>query len=242
MRNSPVPDTDAPGILIAEDDPTSRMFLAEALAGLGCRTVECEDGPSALEQARLQRFDILLLDCRMPGAGAEAVLAGVRGDSLAASRCSPAIATSAEVDEALDARLRLAGFACVLPKPMQVSALQDALAGVLADWPSPRLLDDAAALGSSGDAATMKALRNLFDGELRHMLIELDELAMRPQLLVEQLHRLRASCGFCGAVALARQAERMKRSMDAGETADADALARLRETIVATIDALSASG
>lgn len=72
---------------------------------------------------------------------------------------------------------------------------------------APALLDDEAALDSvSGDATALRDLRGLLARELEQLERDLTkgDLAANPAELGERLHRLRASCGFCGAIALSR--------------------------------------
>jgi CheY-like chemotaxis protein len=234
----------APLVLLAEDDDTSRQFLAEALRQLGCRVEACADGGAALERATGRRFDLLLMDCRMPGAGASQVLERLRGDARAASHASVAIATSAEMGDGLREALRRSGFAAALAKPLSLQTLQSALAAVLPGLAPTAAgdptLDVEAALRSSGNAETMQALRSLFDDELRRLMQDLDALARRPDELDERLHRLLASCGFCGAAALARQTESLKRRL-AGSGADDDALDAFRNAVAATLQGLSST-
>ena len=54
-------------ILIAEDDPSMRQFLAMALERAGHGATLCEDGLSALAALEGGTFDLLLADIVMPG-------------------------------------------------------------------------------------------------------------------------------------------------------------------------------
>jgi two-component system sensor histidine kinase/response regulator len=58
--------------LVVDDNATNRLILREMLTSRGAEVSEAEDGPQGLallERARLsgQPFNLLLLDCRMPG-------------------------------------------------------------------------------------------------------------------------------------------------------------------------------
>jgi CheY-like chemotaxis protein len=231
-----------PWVLLAEDDDTSRHFLAAALRELGCQVEVCADGATASALASRRRFDLLLLDCRMPGAGAMQILARLRGDPQAASRSSAAIATSAEVDPVLHAQLQRTGFASVLIKPLSLQTLETALETTLPSLAAGTSgwLDDRAALLSSGNAETVRALRSLFDDELRHLLQDLDDLMRMPEEFGERLHRLLASCGFCGASALARQARQLRDELHANGMLAATAAAGFRAALVATLTDLDA--
>jgi CheY-like chemotaxis protein len=223
-------------ILLAEDDPTSLLFLSEALQELGYAVECCTDGEQALTLAQKERFDLLLLDCRMPGLGAPAILERLNADVQTASRTCPAIASSAEITPQLRARLLQSGFHEVLHKPLSVAELERVLARVLPAHGRETLLDNDAALETSGDLHTLTALRGLFADELQALLHDIDALARTPTALSERLHRLRASCGFCGAHALANHSETLSRctTMDARKAALQD----FKHTLNATIAAL----
>lgn len=188
-------------VLLAEDDPVSRAFLAEGIRACGAELTDCGDGDAALRLARARVFDLLILDHHLPGRNGDAVLAALRSDCAAASRSAVAIATSA-ARETDAAQLLHAGFAEVLPKPMSLDTLRDALRrhGRAADPP----LDDEGALRACGSKDAMFRLRRLFlEQELPRLQEELDGADGDPQSLRPLLHRLQASTGFCGARRLA---------------------------------------
>jgi PAS domain S-box-containing protein len=59
-------------ILVVDDDPDVRGFIAEALAEEGFRVRDCADGRTALEEFALDRPDLVVLDFVMPAmSGAE---------------------------------------------------------------------------------------------------------------------------------------------------------------------------
>jgi len=80
---------------------------------------------------------------------------------------------------------------------------------------TPRLLDDGSAGVVSGNAAeTLRALRGLFVAELTELETMLTEDTSAVD--AERLHRLRASCGFCGATALGEIAAQLERVLREG--------------------------
>lgn len=229
-------------LLVADDDPSTRQFLAGALAAQGYIVTLAQDGIEALAMARSRRFDALLLDCRMPRAGAVEVLKALRADPAAASNAATALATSAEVPAPLRASLLSAGFAGVIEKPCRVASLVDALAATLGLDDGTRILDDAAGLTAAGDPHTMQALRQLLRAELVDLSGALGRLIDDPAELVERLHRLRSACGFCGAVRLGAQAKVLQGHVRETRIVVPDALARFRVELDATLAALSAAG
>jgi two-component system OmpR family response regulator len=206
-------------VLIADDDPVSLRFLAAAVSQLGGDAVAVADGVAALVAAKRQSFDLMLLDRRMPGLGGADLLLALR----AAGNITPAIATSAEIDAAIAAQLDSAGFVDIIEKPATWATLERALgpylcasAGPLADAAvsetATPLLDDGAALTAiGGDASALRALRSLLAQELSEVPSQAASVdpCTHPAFWRERLHRLRASCGFCGATAMADAAVRL---------------------------------
>lgn len=234
----PAANLPRPYVLVADDDPASRRFLGDGLRALGAQVHECDDGQLALARAAIETFDLLLLDCRMPGAGARDVLAALRADAEARSADALAVATSAELSAEDHQRLLAAGFSDVLLKPCPLDALRPLLTLARNSGRHAPLLDDSAGLASSGDARTMHALRGLLREELATLLQELDHLRTDPPRLIERLHRLRSACGFCGAPALAQQATYLQRQAEADGAVVDGALERFRQAVVATVAVL----
>lgn len=204
-------------ILLAEDDAVSRAFLCEAIRACGGVPTACEDGPAALARARAEPWDLLVLDHQLPGLAGDALLAALRADPDAAARHTPAIATTAEPDAARSRLLR-AGFAEVLPKPLSIATLRAAL-----DRHGCRTaaLDDDDALRACGSPAAVAHLRRLFaDQELPRVQYEFDHLDAAHPNLLPTLHRLRASCGFCGATGLARASDALHNLISTGAAPD----------------------
>lgn len=226
-----------PAILVADDDPASARFFQAALQASGYATLSEGDGYAALGLARQRCFDLLLLDCHMPGIAAMQILARLRADPAAASHATLAIATSAELDAPLCRRLREGGFADTLSKPVGVDRLRATVAALLEPMAatSTPLLDNRAALESSGTPAAMHALRGLFAGELRRLDNEWEPLAAQPSALAQRLHRLLASCGFCGANALAEACVQLKQALGHDGGAPPRELERFRHTLALTL-------
>jgi signal transduction histidine kinase len=73
--------TQAPKILIVDDEDAFRMLLAATLEDEGFEVTTAPDGERALEFINQQTFDIALLDVRMPGIDGMEVLQKIRQDS-----------------------------------------------------------------------------------------------------------------------------------------------------------------
>lgn len=56
-----------PKILVADDEPDVLQMVAAALKNAGFDVIKAEDGPGALEQARLSQPALIILDLMLPG-------------------------------------------------------------------------------------------------------------------------------------------------------------------------------
>ena len=224
----------SPRVLLAEDDPASRLFLATVLEALPATVVVA----GSLAEARQcvagdgdGGFDLWLFDANLPdGSGA-----GLLEELRARGAATPALAHTASCErDALDALL-VAGFAEVLVKPLPAAVLQAAVWRALgraervriAEPPIPcgklPVWDDAAAAAAlNGDAKHVAALRSLFLAELPAQRAAVLAAFDRKDAaaLIAQLHRLRASCGFAGAARLAAAVDGLR---DAPASIDARA-------------------
>jgi CheY-like chemotaxis protein len=67
-------------ILLVDDDPVVRRDVGRALGGRGMDVRLAADGAEALQAAREEQFDLILLDVRMPGRGSDEVLKALRAE------------------------------------------------------------------------------------------------------------------------------------------------------------------
>lgn len=207
---------DTPRILLVEDDPVARAFLTAAVEAIGVRVDGAGSVAEALVCAGQYGHDAWLVDANLPDGHGEALLAMLKREHPR----TPAIAhTASNVRDDLDALLR-AGFDEVLVKPLPARAVAEAVrralklpgptepgmprgatsAGKLPVWD-----DDNAARAMGGNMDHVAALRDLFLVELpgaRQRILQAGREA-QAAVVLDELHRLRASCGFVGASRLA---------------------------------------
>src|SRR6266568_826666 len=105
----------APMILIVDDDPDIRETLAEALELDGYRVSTAANGKIALEQARVTRPDLILLDLMMPVMSGWAFMEARRGYPGLAS--VPVVVITAAFDACAD------GATVFLRKPFELNTL-----------------------------------------------------------------------------------------------------------------------
>lgn len=181
-------------LLLLEDDPASAHALRAGLALLPAVVDHAANVAQAATLAARGGHALWLFDLQLPDGRGDELLARLRAEGLQ----TPALALSADPDARVD------GFVRVLAKPLALSDLRAAVvallpAGLLPPW------DDVAGLAAvAGQASALGTLRRLF----------LDELPeQRRQVLAAcragdqegaraHLHRLKAGCGFVGALPL----------------------------------------
>ena len=54
-------------VLIVDDEPTYRLVLTQTLKGCGHVTEACESGDDAISLLQKNKYDVVLLDYKMPG-------------------------------------------------------------------------------------------------------------------------------------------------------------------------------
>jgi signal transduction histidine kinase/DNA-binding NarL/FixJ family response regulator len=121
-------------VLVADDHPVNRRYLGLVLESLEHQAVFCANGQEALELARAEPLDVVLMDIHMPVLDGLAATRALRaeGGRLAAL---PVIALSADVLAGSRERALDAGCDMFLIKPVQIEALATALEQVLRDEP-----------------------------------------------------------------------------------------------------------
>jgi DNA-binding response OmpR family regulator len=91
-------------VLLAEDDPTLRMGLIQALAGAGHEAIAAADGAHADTLLATSDFDLLVLDLGLPRMDGLDVLARLRARREAINRSLPVLILSAR--DSMEARVR----------------------------------------------------------------------------------------------------------------------------------------
>jgi CheY-like chemotaxis protein len=113
-------------VLVIDDDPDVRAFLAESLDAFGYAVTQAQDGPQGLALIAQQKPDILLVDYAMPGMTGAEVAARVR--KIHADL--PIVFASGYAETAALENVRDANTA-ILRKPFRLGELQEAVANAL---------------------------------------------------------------------------------------------------------------
>lgn len=111
----------APLILVVEDEPDTLAALDAILAREGFRVVKERSGTAAVEKARQQQPDLVLLDLGLPGMNGLDVAALLQRDPITAA--TPLIALTGSWLASEPTSLRQVGFSGAIRKPFRASEL-----------------------------------------------------------------------------------------------------------------------
>ena len=109
-------------ILVAEDNPMSRMMMHDMLTELGHQVTTTPDGLAALREIEMRPYDIVFMDVMMPQLDGISATRRIRSGKPPRAR-TPIIGCSAHTADA--ASYRAAGMDEFLPKPVDRTRLQD---------------------------------------------------------------------------------------------------------------------
>ncbi len=157
----------APGlVLVVEDNEFNRRLLKDNLTSWGQDVLLAEDGWQALRLLEQQRFDLILLDVRMPGIGGIEVATRIRRqEQERMENPVPIIAITADVDTATREACLSAGINAVLAKPVLPEQLAGAIAshctGAMAASVGGELLNPQASSDLGSDPERVRQYREL---------------------------------------------------------------------------------
>jgi signal transduction histidine kinase/CheY-like chemotaxis protein len=117
----------AADVLVVDDEPVNRLIARRALERAGCRVTLAADGGEALERAAERRYDLVLMDCMMPGLDGLSATARLRAGGGPNER-TPVVALTANVLPEEHAACLAAGMDAVLTKPVEPAVLVAAVA------------------------------------------------------------------------------------------------------------------
>jgi CheY-like chemotaxis protein len=124
-------------ILIAEDRPSSRELIRTVLEGCGYIVCEASDGRQAVEVARREHPDLLIVDLQMPALDGLGVLAELRRDPRFAA--VPIVALTASAMQGDRERALEAGFTEYITKPVNLRFLREELTRLLGAPAGPQV-------------------------------------------------------------------------------------------------------
>ncbi|MBN8524866.1 MAG: response regulator [Planctomycetes bacterium] len=233
-------------VLLVDDHPVNRRLGCVLLAQLGVSVVEAADGAQALERLNGDFFDLVLMDCLMPGMDGYAATAELRRREAACSgRRTPVVALTANASSEDRQRCQAAGMDDFLPKPLREEDLVALLARHLPVAAAPEDRDQPVPLpapcsqavdpqfdlqtramleGMPGSAPGMSLFHELlrhFRGEFPHRFDELAQALIDGDAAVvrQRAHAMRGSCMSIGLAAIGEVLGRIEAAARKGDVA-----------------------
>jgi CheY-like chemotaxis protein/HPt (histidine-containing phosphotransfer) domain-containing protein len=241
-------------VLVVDDNATNQKVAVHMLELLGHRADVAASGVEAVEACARMRYDLVLMDCRMPlmdGYEATLVIRSVEGS--AAGR-TPIVAMTASAMISDQERCLEVGMDGYLSKPVRLADLAEQVdRWIRRELPSPAaeadpagdapVLDEAqlAELASLGPEV-MAELVPVFLSETRDRLAEVRAAVLGGDAAgqASAAHALRGGAANMGGVRVALACRRLEEAGRAGQLADAQTgLLRLETEVAAMVEALS---
>lgn len=120
-------------VLIVEDNAVNQLVAERMLRRLGCHVEIAPDGETALQRLQRERFDLIFMDCSLPGIDGYEVTRRFRLSEKGGNR-TPVIAMTAAALEGDRERCLQSGMDDYMTKPIDLEALDRTLRA----WRDPR--------------------------------------------------------------------------------------------------------
>ncbi len=248
-------------VLVAEDHPANQKVACGLLEYLGCGVKLAENGKQAVEMAAQEEFDVILMDCQMPGTNGFEATKAIRQAERSSRRRVPIVAMTANALSGDRQRCLQAGMDDYIAKPVDRKQLYAVLskylrgAGCGKQPPSQpdRPASHPARLPSSEEIFDPSELLQLFEGDVeaaREVInaflqsVEEDRNNIRQAIasgtekaLAEAAHRIKGAAANIGAGALRKRALEAEKNARSGAI---DQARRAAQDLLHLIDHLCA--
>lgn len=189
-------------VLVVDDDPINRMVMARMLEQAGHHPDVVADGESALARVETRRYDVALIDMRMPGIDGPTT---ARRMIQQLGRERPHLVALTANASAHDRTTCLAaGMDAFLSKPLRLPELRAALAHVQPKSEGPadfdaRVLAELAAL-PGGEGGLLGELSGVFFADAPRRLVALRDALGREdrRVLEHEAHSIKGAAGTLG--------------------------------------------
>lgn len=169
------PDGQKRRVLYAEDQATARVVTTALLERMGFDVEAVEDGELAFEKAKLEAFDVILLDIEMPVMDGVTAARHIRASAVPC-RNTPILALSAFLADSTEHSVWRDAFDSALPKPANSNELQRAMRKVLSDATQSLPVDTSQQshwrlLAESLPTGTLAILKKAAEREMQHLIL-----------------------------------------------------------------------
>lgn len=208
-------------VLVVEDHPINQFVAKSLLESMGCSATQARNGEEAIEILRKEKFDLILMDCRMPKLDGYQTTKRIR---TVLEIDIPVIAMTANASPQERQACIDAGMNDFLGKPFGRPALHR----ILCKWLDPKRTVEAAGPAPLDDrmfndlwsslgwqAAPLRAIASNFKVTVQKTLDSLD--TDDPELIRRNLHTLRGTAGMIGARGVEEVVSKLQQAVRSGE-------------------------
>jgi CheY-like chemotaxis protein len=128
-------------VIFVEDDALNRRVVRDMLSVIDIEMAEAEDAQTGLDMLARSKYDVVLMDLRMPGMDGLTAIRLLRQEAEPLGSI-PVIVVTADTAPDLKARCLEAGANDIILKPVALSALIDAIGRAVVNSSSDDLLLD----------------------------------------------------------------------------------------------------
>jgi CheY-like chemotaxis protein len=164
-------------VLYAEDQATARVVTTALLERMGFDVEAVEDGELAFEKAKVNAYDVILLDIEMPVMDGVTAARNIRAGT-GPCRETPILAMSAFLADSTEHCVWRDAFDSALPKPANSNELQLAMQKVLSAFPANNQKSTASQtvphwtmLSNSLPPGTLRFLMKAAAREINHLIL-----------------------------------------------------------------------
>jgi CheY-like chemotaxis protein len=171
-------------VLLVEDNAVNQQVATQVLSKIGCRVDVAANGAAALEKVAGEFYDLVFMDCQMPGMDGLEVTRRIRQREAERGGHLPIVAMTAHAMTGDRERCLEAGMDDYLTKPIEEQVVWDALrAGIAARRPEPaegngrgEILDTASLLNvAQGDTEFLKRIADTYAADAPAMMAEIQQ-------------------------------------------------------------------
>jgi CheY-like chemotaxis protein/HPt (histidine-containing phosphotransfer) domain-containing protein len=210
-------------ILVVDDNVANYQIAIGMLQSMGCKADVATDGQTAVAMHESQAYDLILMDCQMPGLNGYEASAMIRA-AEANRRHTPIVGWTTNTLPDERKKCAESGMDDLIAKPIRAQALQE----ILSRW-LRQVGGERAGLPGDAESDDLESMRDLFgpnfaelaalyqdDVPKRLAALELAAAAEDAAQMAKMAHSLSGSCASIGATRLAALCQELELRCRAG--------------------------
>jgi CheY-like chemotaxis protein len=243
-------------VLVAEDNTVNSRILLVMLRTLGCFPDLVEDGPAALQALAREAYDLVLMDCQMPGLDGDQVTKELRANPDRYRSQPVIVAVTADNSDKHRRRCLESGMDGFIAKPIRLEKLVSGLEQwplLLGTWQASGTDEDTAAAGvedlraqlhrqlvDRAGASGAEFVRDYIDLFLTDTASRLEKMrvalaAKNTDKLSRESHALKGTCLEFGVVRMGQYCDSLRTASSQGKLDEASRILALLDNEYARV-------